>query len=115
MTMKSLDHANINTENPLYLIFNNVDWHTEQTNGSKYLIFASTRKNKQVLEKCTELWNETKNQIETINGDEPIKYKKDFTKIRFESDDDFPLGKILNIPNMIIVAINLWRSYNMLQ
>ena len=74
-TMKSLDYANINSENPLYLIFNNVDWHTEQSNGSKYLIFASTKKNKQVLEKYTELWNETKNQIETINGDEPINIK----------------------------------------
>ena len=25
-------------------------------------------------------------------------------KIRFESDDDLPLGKPLNIPNMITVA-----------
>ena len=25
MTMKSLDHINIDSENPLYLIFNNVD------------------------------------------------------------------------------------------
>ena len=27
-----------------------------------------------------------KNQIDTINGGKPIKYKKDFIKIRFESE-----------------------------
>ena len=67
------------------------------------MIFASTDKNKEVLEKCTEIWNETKNQIETINGGEPIKYKKVVMKIRFESDD-VPSSKILSIPSMIIFA-----------
>ena len=37
---------------------------------------------KKVLEMYTKLWNEI-NQIETINGGKPIKYKKDFMKIRF--------------------------------
>ena len=49
MTMKSLDHVNIDTENPLYLIFNNVDGYIiEESNGDKHLIFASTNKNKEV-------------------------------------------------------------------
>ena len=56
----------------------------------KYLIFASTDKNKEALEKYTELCDEIKNQIETINGGKPIKYKKDFMRIGFESDDDLP-------------------------
>ena len=50
--------------------------------------------NKEVLEKYTGFWNVIKNQIETINGGETITFKKDFIKIRFESDDDLPLGKI---------------------
>ena len=41
--------------------------------------------------------------MEAINGGEPIKCKKDFVKIRFESDDDLPLGQILSIPVIIIV------------
>ena len=68
------------------------------------MIFASTDNNKEVLEKYTKLWNQIKNQIETINGGEPIKYKKYFMRIRFKSDDDLPLGKILSIPSMIIVV-----------
>ena len=32
-----------------------------------------------------------------------MKYSKDFMKIRFESDDDLPLIKILNIPVCTII------------
>ena len=82
----------------------------EINNGDIYLIFASTNKDKEVLEKYTGLWNETKNQIETINSSETIEYKKDFIKIRFESDDDLPLGKISSILSMIIVTRSVFSS-----
>ena len=49
------------------------------------MVFASTDKSKEVLEKYAELWNETKSQIETINGGEQLHIKKDFKKIRSES------------------------------
>ena len=42
--------------------------------------------------------------MEVINDDEPIEYRKDFMKIKLESDDDLPLGKTFNILDMIIVA-----------
>ena len=60
------------------LYFNNVDGYIEKGNGNKYLVFASIDKNKEELYKYTELWAGTKNQIETINGGEPIRYKKRF-------------------------------------
>ena len=130
--MKSLDHVNNDSESPLYLIFNNVDGYIiKESNRDKYLIFVSTNQNKKVLEKYTKRWNEIKIQIETINGGKLIEYKEHFMKIRFESDNDLPLGKILNIPSLIIIArsvfkettsiiikfiymnvcINLWRDY----
>ena len=102
ITMKSLDHVNIDSANSIYLVFNNVDGYIEESNGNKYLIFASTDKNKEILKNNTELWNEIDNQIETVNGGEPIEYKKYFTKIEFESDNDLRLGKISSTPNMII-------------
>ena len=46
------------------------------------MIFASTDKNKEELKKCKELWDETKNQIRTVSGRKPIKYERDFMKIR---------------------------------
>ena len=42
--------------------------------------------------------------METISGDKPMEYKKDFMKIRFESYDDLPLGKILSIRVCIVTA-----------
>ena len=67
----SLDHVNIDGENPLYLTFNNVDGYIEynsieESNGHKYLIFAFTDKNKEVLEKYAKLREKIKNQIEIM-------------------------------------------------
>ena len=84
ININNFDHVNIESKNSLYLIFNNVDGYIEESNGNKYLIFASTDKNKEILEKYTKIWNEIQIQIKTIDGAEPIEYKKDFVKIRFE-------------------------------
>ena len=52
ITMKSIsDCENINSVNPLYLIIDEVDGSIEESNGNKYLTFASTDKNKKVLQK----------------------------------------------------------------
>ena len=110
--MKSIDHVNIDSANSLFLVFNNVNGYIEKSNEDKYLVFASTDKNKEVLEKYKKLWDEIKNQIEAINGGEPIEYKKGFMKIRFESDDDLPLSKILSIPSMIIVDKYVFQEDN---
>ena len=60
------DHLNIHSVNPLYLVFNKIDGYIEESNGNKYLIFASTDKNKVVLTKYTKLWDKIKNLIEKI-------------------------------------------------
>ena len=113
ITMISLGHVNIDSANSLYLIFSNLDEYIiEECNENKYFILVSTDKNKEVLEKYTELWNEIKNQIEIINGGEPIKYERDFVKIWFEPDDDLPLGKILSIPSIIIVTRSVFQKDN---
>ena len=67
------------------------------------MVFPFIDKNREVLQNYTELWDEIKDQIRTISGDNPIEYGKDFMKTRFESNDDLSLGKILNIPVRIIV------------
>ena len=75
------------------------------------MIFAFTNKYKKVLKTYTELWDEIKNKIETINGGEPIKYKKDPMKIRFGLND-LPLGKILSISSMIMVTRPVFQKDN---
>ena len=56
-----------------------------------------------VLGDFTEIWDEIKEQIELISGNKAIKYSKDFMKIRFESDDDLPISKIINISLCVII------------
>ena len=63
--MKDSDYVKINNVNPLHLIINKVDRYIEEKNGNKYLILDSTDKNKEVLIKYTELWNEIKNMIKS--------------------------------------------------
>ena len=48
-----------------------------EKNEIKYLLFDSTDKNKEVLNKYSELWDGIKNAIETINGG------KHFMKIKY--------------------------------
>ena len=76
--------------------------HIEKNNGNKYLVFDSSDENKQVLKKYKKLQDGIKNKIENIN-DGACKYDKDFTKIKFDTDDDVPLNKPLNLHMLIII------------
>ena len=84
-----------------------VDGCVEQNDGIEYLVYVSTEKNKEALKNYTKLWEETERQIKVINDDEPIKYRKDSMKIRFESGDDLPLRKAFNILDMIIAVASV--------
>ena len=55
-----------------------------------------------VLEKYANVWNEIKSKIKAINGDE-CDYGKDYMKIKFNSDDDLPLNKLLKFHLMTII------------
>ena len=89
------------------MLFDDVNGYIEEDDGTEYLAFACTDKNKEALKNYTKLCKETKRQIEVINDDEPIEYRKDFMKIRFESDNDLPLDKTFNIVDMIIVTASV--------
>ena len=78
------------------------------------MVFALTDRSREALENYKELWSEIKDQIQLISGYKPIEYKKDFMKIKFESDDDFPLSKILNIPVCIIIVRSVFPENNII-
>ena len=58
--------------NPLYLIVGVVEEYIEGKNGNTYLVFASTDKNKEVLERYTEIWDKTKSLIKKISDKQVI-------------------------------------------
>ena len=94
ITIKSIsDCQNIKSVNLLYLMIGEVGGYTEENNGNKYLTFASTEKNKEVLEKYTIFGIELNIISNTVNADKSSEYKKDYLRIKFNSDDDLPLNK----------------------
>ena len=42
--------------------------HFNEKNGNKYLVLDDVNENKKVSQKCEEVWNGIKKEIETING-----------------------------------------------
>ena len=98
----------IKSVNPLHLIISKVDGYLEKKNGNKYLVFDFKDKNKEVLKKYTELRDEIKNKIVTIN--KSLEYCKDFMKIKFDSDDNLPLNKTRKLYDMIIVIRSIFEE-----
>ena len=86
---------NINSVNPLYLLIVELDRFIEEIEGSKYLNIALTDSNEDVLIRYTEVWEGIKEQIEKINNGLVGEYGKDYKKIKFNSDDNLPLNRIL--------------------
>ena len=43
------------------------------------------------------VWEGVKKEIEAINGGERVAYWKDFKKISFESNDNLPMNKSINL------------------
>ena len=90
---KNLNHMGVNHDKDfLYLFLDDADGYIEENNGTKCLVFTPTAKNKKPLKNYIKLWEETEGEIEAINDDEPIEYRK-----------NLPLGKTCNILHMIIV------------
>ena len=101
---------NLNSSDSLYLVFNNLDAYIGKSGENRYLIFASTEKNKIMFENYTELWDEIKEQIELITGDKVTKYSKNLMKLRFKTNDDFPLSKIINIPVCVVIVSSIFKE-----
>ena len=94
----------------MYLIIGKIDRHVEEKNGSKYLVFDSTDENKEVLTKYTRLWDGIKNEIEAINSCKEGEYGKDLVKIKFDTDDDLPLNKLLKLHMLTIFVTSVFEN-----
>ena len=85
--------------------------HKRYSNGSKYLVIESIDENKEVLKKCTELWNLIKNKNETMNGGKKGEYDKDFMKIEFDTDYNLPLNKRLKLHMLTIIVRSVFEEH----
>ena len=94
----------------MYFIIVKANEYIEESNGNKYLVFASTDGNKEVLTKSAELWDEIKYLIKTMNGGEAGEYQKDCIKIRLESDDNLLLNKTLKLRILTVVVRSVFEE-----
>ena len=98
------EYIKINSVNSLYLIINKVNEYFEEINGNKYLTLDPTnaRKTKKI-KKYEELWSKIRDLIMSItkNSDD---YDEKYLKTKFNSDDELPPNKTIEMPSMIIVV-----------
>ena len=93
ITVKKIDdYENNYSVNPLYLIIAHAIGYIEEKGVNRYLIFDSTDETKELLKKYNDVFNGIRNKIKKISGDD-CHYKKDYMKIKFNSDDDLPSNK----------------------
>ena len=58
----------------------------------------------QNIKKYADFWDGIKNKIKAINGDKENDYGKGYMKMKFNSDDDLPLKKLLKFHLMAIIV-----------
>ena len=75
------------------------------------MIFIFTDKNKEVLTKYAKLWDEIKYLIKIINGGTAGEYEKDFMKIKFNSDHNLPLNKMLKLCNVTVIVRSAFQEH----
>ena len=114
MSQKKIDDCiNFNSVNPLYLKIKNVNGYIEKKGLSKYLVFDSTDKNKELLKKYSDVFNGIMSKIREID-DDWLEYAKDYIKIKFSSDDELPLNKSIKFFLMTITIRCVFKEDNKL-
>ena len=101
---------NINSVNPLYLLISQLDGFIEEKQGSKYLNISLTFNKNEVLVKFAEVWRGIEDQIKNINNGSVGEYAEDHMKIKFDSDDNLPLNKILKFRVLTIIIRNIFEK-----
>ena len=95
--------------NPLYLIINKIKGHFEEADGDKYPIISS--ENGDIMQKYQEVFDGIKKIIKKINDyGQPIKYNGNYMKIKFNTDDNIPLNKIIYISTITMIIRSVTKK-----
>ena len=109
MTIK--DFTKIFSVNPLHLIFRNVNGYFEEINKNKYLTLVPTNESKEKIKKYEELWIKIGDVIMSITKTSDD-YDEKYMKIKFNTDDELPLNKTIEIPTITIVVTAIFLENN---
>ena len=102
-TVKKVANCNnVVSENPLYVMINEMIRHFEEKNKSKYLELVDEDENNKVSKKYEKVCEGIKKETEAVNGGESIKCGKDFKKRSLETNDDLPMNKPIKLHSLTI-------------
>ena len=93
----------------MYLLVNHASRYIEEKGVNKYLIFNSTKENKELLKKYNDFWGGIRNKIKEVSSSE-CNYEKDYMKIKLNSDDDLPLNKTLKFRLMTVTIRSIFEE-----
>ena len=91
----------------------NASGYIEEKGSNECLIFDSTDENKELLKRYDDVFNGIMGKIKKID-DDWLEYTKDYTKIKFNSDDNLPLNKPLKFYQMTITIRCVFSEDNKL-
>ena len=104
LQLKKIDDCeSIYSVNPLYLRVDHVNGYIEEKGVNKYLVFDSADENEELLKKYNNVFNGFRDKIKEKSSDE-CDYENDYMKIKFNSDDDLPLNKLVKF-HLITITI----------
>ena len=89
--VKDVSYATINNVN-LWYIINKINGYIEENNGNKYLTPVLTDESKNTIKMYEERWNTIRDIIRSITNNWE-KYEKKYMKIKFNSNNNWPLRK----------------------
>ena len=90
-------------------MINRIKGHFEEVDGDKYLIISS--ENGDIMQKYQGVFDGIK---EIIKNGQPIKYDDNYMKIKFNTDDNIPLNKIIYFPTITIIIRSVTKKDNKL-
>ena len=92
-------------------MINRIKGHFEKKDEDKCLIISP--ENVDTIQNYQEVFDRLKEIIKEINDNsQPIKYDDNYMKIKFNTDDNIPLNKIIYLPTITIIIRGITEKDN---
>ena len=92
-------------------MFSKMNGYFEDINGNKYLMLVPTNQSKVKIKRYEELWIKIKDLIRSLTKNSND-YDEKYMKIKFDSDDELPLNKMVEIPTTTVVVRAIFLENN---
>ena len=114
VTIKKIgDCYDVNNVNSLHLRNNNASGYIVEKDSNRYVISDSAKENKALLKRYNDVFDRLIDKIRKID-DDWLEYTKDYTKIKFNSDDNLALNKQLKLHQMTVTIRCVFSEDNKL-